>query len=349
MSPERIIAAIEDFAPRWLQESWDNTGLQIGFPEGADCTGALLCVDVTEEIIAEAVGLGCNLVVSHHPLIFKGLKSLTGRSAIERAALAAIRAGVAVYSSHTALDSTRGGVSYALAQALGATVVRALDPAEIRRFSLQVICPRDMVGAVRAILAGQESVPEPDAPEAGDKLYSHRPLAAEQSVVDASGLGAVTAALDRLGRGVSYTATPVESNNTALGLGVVADYAEPVSPAAFLARVKEVCGTPAVRCNLAFSSMISDGAPAIRRIALCGGSGGEFIGKARAAGADVYLTADVRYHDFADNRSGMGILDVGHFESEKCAKDIFYHVLTKKFPNFAVYYSKIEKNPVQYL
>lgn len=349
MSPEKVIAAIEDFAPRRLQESWDNTGMQIGFPQGADCTGALLCVDVTEDIIAEAVERGCNLVVSHHPLIFKGLKSLTGANATERAALGAIRAGVAVYSSHTALDSTCGGVSYALAAALGADVVRALEPAEIRLYQLRVICPRDMSAAVRAILAGRETVPAPAAASDSASMIDHRPLTSEQAVVDSAELEAVTAALDRLGDGVTYTAAPLESNNTALGLGVVADYSAPVSPEVFLTRVKEVCGTPAVRCNLAFSQMVADGTHAIRRIALCGGAGGEFIGKARAAGADVYVTADVRYHDFADNRSGMGILDVGHFESEKCAKDIFYHVLTKKFPNFAVYYSKIEQNPVQYL
>lgn len=348
MSPEKIINAIEDFAPRWLQESWDNTGLQIGFPQGADCTGVLVCVDVTEEIIAEAIERGCNLVVSHHPLIFKGMKSLTGRSISERAALAAIRAGVAVYSSHTALDSTRGGVSYALAAMLGAKVLRALEPAEIRQYSLQVICPRDMSATVRAFLAGEETAAAPEVePVMG--LYEHRPLTSEQAVVDASRLRIVTAALDRLGGSVSYTAAPLESNNTALGLGVVADYAEPVTPEVFLAKVKEVCGTPTVRCNLAFRSMLANDSVLIRRIALCGGAGGEFISKARTAGADVYVTADVRYHDFADNRSGMGILDVGHFESEKCAKDIFYHVLTKKFPNFAVYYSKIEKNPVQYL
>ena len=347
MSPDKVINAIEEFAPRYLQESWDNTGLQVGFPEGADCTGVLLCVDVTEDIIAEAAERGCNLVVSHHPLIFKGLKSLTGRTIAERAVLAAVRSGVAVYSSHTALDSTRGGVSYVLASELGAEVVRALAPAEIRRYSVNVICPREFSATVRAILAGEQAeVPQP-APLTNP--LEHRALTSEQAVVSSQQLAQCTAALDALGSNVSYTATPVESNNTALGLGVVAEFPEAISPAAFLARVKEVCGTPAVRCNLAFGQMMSDDSPAIRRIALCGGSGGEFIGAARAAGADVYVTADVRYHDFADNRTGMAILDVGHFESEKCAKHIFHHVLTKKFPNFAVYYSKIEQNPVQYL
>lgn len=128
MQVKDVISAIESFAPPALQESWDNTGLQTGAPE-AECTGVLICLDPTEEVVAEAVSRGCNLVVSHHPLLFRGLKHITGATPVERTVVAAIRAGVAIYSSHTALDSTRGGVSYAIARSLGARVERVLHPA----------------------------------------------------------------------------------------------------------------------------------------------------------------------------------------------------------------------------
>ena len=128
MQVKDVISAIESFAPPALQESWDNTGLQTGDPE-ARCTGVLICLDPTEQVVAEAVSRGCNLVVSHHPLLFRGLKHITGATPVERTVVAAIRAGVAIYSSHTALDSARGGVSYAIARSLGAQVESVLHPA----------------------------------------------------------------------------------------------------------------------------------------------------------------------------------------------------------------------------
>ncbi|MDE6120336.1 MAG: Nif3-like dinuclear metal center hexameric protein, partial [Muribaculaceae bacterium] len=133
------------------------------------------------------------------------------------------------------------------------------------------------------------------------------------------------------------------------GLGVVAEFPENITAATLIEKIKKCFGTRCVRANQAFASAAACPETAIRRIALCGGSGGEFIPQALRAGAQVYITADVRYHDFADHREDIGILDIGHFESEACAKDIFYHLLTKKFPNFAVRYSKSENNPVHYL
>lgn len=128
MQVKDVISAIESFAPPALQESWDNTGLQTGDAE-AECTGVLICLDPTEEVVAEAVRRECNLVVSHHPLLFRGLKHITGATPVERTVVVAIRAGVAIYSSHTALDSARGGVSYAIARSIGARVERVLRPA----------------------------------------------------------------------------------------------------------------------------------------------------------------------------------------------------------------------------
>lgn len=258
-----IIQAIEDFAPLRLQEPWDNTGLQVG-DASAECTGVLVCVDVTEGVIAEACRRGCNMVVSHHPLLFKGLKSITGATVVERAVISALRSGVAIYSSHTAMDSTRGGVSHEMARRLGAAVTAVLSPA-----------------------AGSDG---------------------------------------------------------SVGLGVVAEFDVPITRRLFLDRVKAAFGSPVVRSTQPIASDVE-----LRRIAMCGGAGGEFIAKAVAAGAQAYISSDTRYHDFVDFRDSIWLIDIGHFESECCTKDIFYRVISEKIPNFAVYYSDTEDNPIKYI
>ncbi len=254
-----IISALSRVAPLSLQESWDNSGLQVGDITQA-CTGVLLALDPTPEVVAEAVARGCNMVLTHHPLLFRGLKCLAGDTRVEQAVIAAVRAGVVVCSWHTALDSAPAGVSYEMAQRLGAVVFATL------------------------------------------------------------------------------TSSPTGAG----GLGVVADLPQPLSAVDFVAKVKSAFGSHPYRC-----SAVPDGA--IKRIAICGGSGGEFIPTAVTAGADAFITADVRYHDFVDHGNDIFIVDIGHFESENCAKDIFYHVITEKFPNFAVCYSELEKNPINYL
>lgn len=255
-----IIAAVSSRAPLGLQESWDNSGLQVGDAAQA-CTGVLLALDPTEAVVAEAIGRGCNLVITHHPLLFRGLKRISGESAVERTVIAAIRAGVVIYSSHTALDSAIGGVSAEMAMHLGAEVAAPLQPT---------------------------------AP------------------------GAST------------------------GLGVIAELPEAMDAAGFVELVHKAFGASPVRGSVPVPGRFT-------RIALCGGSGGEFISAAIEAGAAAYVTADVRYHDFVDHGADIFILDIGHFESESCAKDIFYRAITEKFANFAVYYSQLETNPINYL
>lgn len=257
-----IINEIERLAPPALQESWDNTGWQL-LPVGTDeeCRSLTVCVDVTPEVVDETIAAGSNLIVSHHPLIFKGLRSLTGATPQQRALLAATRAGVAIYSSHTALDSADGGVNTTLARRLG--------------------------------------------------LVASSPLAPTAP-------GAAT------------------------GLGAVGNLAEPMSREEFIGHVKRVYGSPRVRVTRGTGRPIS-------RVALCGGSGGEFITAAIAAGADAYVTSDVRYHDFLDHGREILIVDTGHFESENCTKSIFSEIISEKFPNFAVRMSTCEHNPVDYI
>ncbi|MCM1137918.1 MAG: Nif3-like dinuclear metal center hexameric protein [Muribaculum sp.] len=259
-----IISAIETIANPSLQEPWDNTGWQL-LPMDPDspCSGVLTCLDVTPEVISEAKDGGFNLIISHHPLIFKGIKHLTGATQVETSVIEAIRSGIGVYSSHTALDSAPQGVSHRLG---------------------------DLLGLVDAhVLAPQSGSPD-------------------------------------------------------TGLGIIGNFPTPLTRAEVVSRVKEVYGSPVVRC--------SSGAHAsemVNTLALSSGSGGEFIPLAMSSGADAYITSDTRYHDFVDYGKNIFIIDTGHFESEKCTKSIFSTIISEKFPNFAVRMSEIEKNPVNYV
>lgn len=356
-----IISALEEYAPLSLQEQWDNSGLQVGLPPEAEgeCSGILLCLDVTPAIIAEAVRRGCNLVVSHHPLIFKGLKSVAGRNISETTVAAAIRAGVAVYSSHTALDSTIGGISYEMARRLGASPVRVLSPVKVPVVSMVVTCPRQMAQDVRLILLDSDALRcdyfdiDSEAANAAtsadfpENVLSHTPLCRVDAKVKASSVAALSASLSDMpgGEQVKVDIVPLDGTDRCVGLGLVAVFQEPISGSQLLALLKERFACASVRASRGY-----DPDAKLRRIALCGGAGGEFVKLAAASGAQAYISADIRYHDFAENASSpMAIFDIGHFESEICAKDIFYHLIKNKFPNFAVYFSEEEVLPIQYL
>lgn len=362
MKLSAIIDAIEDFAPLSLQEKWDNSGLQIGLPDGnGEVTGVLICLDTTEAIVAEAKSRGCNLIVSHHPLIFKGFRHLTGSTPQECAAAAAIRDGIAVYSAHTSLDSTLDGVSYAMASILGAETGSVIEPAGVEYYTVSVICPRRQSSDVRLVLLDSEqactyadvdgestSVFAADFdPVAGIDLR-HEPLTEVKVDVDSLRLGKVLRALagmpgyDRM----KVTVVALRQRADQYGLGVYATLpGNGMTGSEFVAALRKAFGTPCIKASASYSPD-----KIIRRIALCGGSAPDFIGQAARTGVDAYVTADVRYHDFANCADmDMTVFDVGHFESEYCAKDIFYHVITKKFANFAVYKSETETNPVNYL
>lgn len=261
-----IIEIINRFAPLSYQESWDNSGVQVG-DVNDECTGVLLCVDPTEGRVAEAIAHGCNLIVSHHPLLFRGLKQIVGETQVQRTVIAAIRGGVTIYSAHTSLDSTVGGISARMALMLGVVVDKVLSPT-------------------------------------------------------------------------------VDEN---VGLGVVGHFEQAVTAAELVDKVKRAFGSPVCRCTGAACDKGGAESAYITKVAMCGGAGGEFIPLAVAAGAQAYITSDTRYHDFVDYQKDIFLIDIGHFESERCAKDIFYEVISEKIPNFAVRKSNEENNPINYL
>ena len=355
MNIRYIIAALEELAPPSIQESWDNSGLQVGLPAEGDgeVHGVLTCLDVNEARIAEAVAKGCNMVVSHHPLIFKGLKHITDTSVAERAVAAAIRAGVAVYSAHTSLDSAAHGISEGIAQLLGAQASGVLQPIDMPMVKITAVCRREDADDVRLLLLGTE----PEILESaetrvttrhnGDATFDiiHTPLTSIEVTVPQNRVRAITSALQSYdGHGQVTVSTEVLAERTAYGLGQVLVYDEPLTMAAFRERVRDAFGCKAVRCSNAAADDVQ-----VRRFAVCGGSGGEFIPLAISRGMDAYVSADIRYHDFADHGDALAIFDVGHYESEICAKNIISRFLQNKFRNFAVYTAENESNPVNYI
>ncbi len=261
-----ITTAIEQYAPLRLQEEWDNAGIQVGNPD-AEVTGVLLCTDATEAVVAEAIDRGMNLVISHHPLIFHGLKKIMGRTPVERTVAMAIKHDITIYSAHTNMDSAWQGVSFRMAEKLGMTDVQFLDANAVPPYG--------------------------------------------------------------------------EQESTTAGCGVIGNI-EPAMALQVLERVKEAFEVGAVRYSGNVSREVS-------RIALCGGAGGFLLDKAVELGAELYVSADMRYHDFMDNNQRILIADIGHYESEHYTKEIFLEIIQKKNPTFAVAFAKNETNQVKYL
>lgn len=359
-----IVRALEEFAPPALQEDYDNSGMQVG-SRSAACTGVLLCVDVTPATIDEAVARGCNLVVSHHPLIFKGLKSLTGATPQQVAVMDAIAAGVSVYSCHTSLDNTVGGVSHEMARLLGVSDVRLLERLRHRMMKLITMVPHGDVETVRMALfeAGAGSLGDYDScsfgvrgegtfraldganPYVGDIKEMHvEPETRLEVLLPAWRKGQVEDALlsSHPYEEPAYDFIMLENESGHWGSGVVGNLDTPISPSELIGRVKAAFGSPMARTT-AF-----DPDTTLRRIAMCGGSGVFLIPAAIAARAQAIVTSDVKYHDFVDYADRILIIDIGHYESEQCTKEIFYHVISKKFPNFAIHYAEKEKNPINY-
>lgn len=361
-----IVNAIESFAPPALQEGYDNSGLIIG-NRNEECTGALITVDVTPAVVEEAKSLGFNLIVAHHPLIFKGLKRLNGSTPQEIAVIEAVRTGIAVYACHTSLDSAPGGVSQEMARMLGMENVEPLDSPTDKLLKLQVFVPDDCVDEVSMALfdAGAGQIGNYDSCAYSVKgTGSFRALSGANPYVGAVGevhtenetavqmvlpewrRRQVEAALRQVHpyEEPAYEFVSLINARPMTGLGAIGNLSEPMTMEQFVAKVKHTFDSPVARCNNFPDDFL------IRRVALCGGSGASLIPLAMAKGATAMLTSDVKYHDFVDTpASSFLIVDIGHHESENCSKRIIFDIISEKFPNFALRYSSADVNPIKYL
>jgi dinuclear metal center YbgI/SA1388 family protein len=359
-----VASVIEAFAPLGLQEEYDNSGLLVGNP-AEPVSSILVSLDVTSLVIDEAIAIGANLIVAHHPVIFNGLKRLTGSSETERVVMKAIKHGISIYCAHTNLDSTWGGVSHAMANALGLVDVNVLSPATNQLVKLITFAPVDAAEKVRAALfnAGAGSIGNYDEcsfnlsgfgtfrggensnPFVGDKgkVHSEHELRIEVIVPKVYLKPCINTLIETHPyEEVAYDVYPLENINPRVGLGVVGEFVEPMNERDFLLLLKAVFNSSAIRHSALTNRLI-------KRVALCGGSGIGLLKQAIGQKADAFVTADIKYHNFFEPENRAIIIDIGHYESELFAIDIFYELLTKKIPNFAIQKSRLNSNPINYL
>jgi dinuclear metal center YbgI/SA1388 family protein len=359
-----IVAHLESLAPPVYQESYDNAGLLTG--SGAwECTGVLTTLDVTEEVVREAVTRGCNLIVAHHPIIFGGLKKISSGNYVGRAVIAAIKGDIAVYAIHTNLDNMiAGGVNGRIAEKLGLLGGRALQPSTGTLQKLYCFVPIDHVEKVRAAIfaagaghigeysecsysvkgagtfkGGPGTQPFVGTPgvrhtEEEVRLEMILPVHLSRTVVQAM----ITA---HPYEEPAYDLVSLANTHPGIGAGLVGELPEALEEKVFLDRLREVFGVPVIRHTRLTGQLV-------KRVAVCGGAGSFLISKALAAGANFYVTSDVKYHEFFDANDRLVLADIGHFESEQFTIDLLFQVLREKFHNFAILKSETKTNPISY-
>lgn len=364
MKIKEVISALERFAPLPLQDGFDNAGLQIGLTD-AEATGALLCLDVTEAVVDEAIKLGFNLIVSHHPLIFKGYKSITGRDYIERCILKAIRNDIVIYSAHTNLDNAPGGVNYKIAEKIGLKNVSILDPKEECLLKLVTFVPQAQADEVRKALfqAGCGCIGNYDScsynlegegtfraqeganPFCGEIGELHREAEVRiETILPAFKKAAVVKALLAAHpyEEPAFDLYPLKNTWAQVGSGVVGELEEPETELEFLKRIKKTFEVGCVKHTRLTGRLI-------QKVALCGGAGAFLLPKAVGVNADVFITGEVRYHEYFSNENSILVAEIGHYESEQYTKEIFYSIIQEACPGLDVQMTRINTNPIKYL
>ncbi len=364
MNVKFITDLIEAEAPLALQESYDNAGLLVGSKE-MEVTAVLISIDVTEDVINEAIRKNCNLIVSHHPLIFTGLKRLTGQNEVQRCVIKAIKNDIAIYAAHTNLDNVLGGVSGKMADKIGLNNRQVLIAKPDMLLKLVTFVPKLHAYGVREALfeAGAGHIGNYDAcsfnvegigtfrgnedahPFVGQPGVLHSesevrlevilPVYLKHKVVEAL-------IQSHPYEEPAYDLFPLQNVWNQFGAGILGELPEAVDEFEFLGKLKSIFNIAVIRHTGLLNKKI-------RKVALCGGSGSSLISAAIGAGADVYISGDFKYHEFFEAENHILIADIGHFESEQFTKDIFYEIITKKMPTFAVQISDINTNPINYL
>jgi dinuclear metal center YbgI/SA1388 family protein len=363
MQLSRIIASLENWAPSVLQETYDNAGLLTGDPL-QDCTGVICALDVTENIISEAIGNSCNLIVAHHPFLFTPLKKITGSTAVERTLIQAIKHDIAVYAIHTNLDNVLHGVNGKIADRLGIIQRQVLEPKANTLRKLYTFVPVASMESVRSALfkAGAGHIGQysecsfsseghgtfkasagtaPFVGKVGER-HTEKELKLEvifpfylQKNIISSLKGAHPY------EEVAYDVVQLENTHEVTGSGLIGHLQNPMSEKEFLMLVKKQFETPLIRHTALRNRTVN-------KVALCGGAGSFLARKAKAAGADAYLSADFKYHEFFEGDENMILCDIGHFESEQFTMDLLVEHLTGNFPTFAIRKSVVSTNPVRY-
>ena len=364
MQLNEITTYLETIAPLSYQESYDNAGLLVGSPK-QEVNQALITLDVTEAVMDEAISTKCDLIIAHHPLIFGGIKKLNGKNEVERCVIKAIQNDIAIYAAHTNLDSVIGGVNSKICEKLGLQNCKVLSPAEGQLKKLVTFIPFEHAEKVQKALfevgAGHignydscaYTVPgkgsfrgnEASNPFVGEKGEVHYENELRFETIFPKHLqGKVISALLQAHpyEEVAYDIYPLDNANPQVGIGMIGELAKGMSETKFLKETKKIFGTGAIR----HSPLLGKN---VKKVAVCGGAGSFLIRQAINAKADVFVTGDLKYHQFFEAEGKIVLADIGHFESEQFTKEVFYELLTKNLSKFAVHLSEINTNPVNYL
>ncbi|MCQ2319819.1 MAG: Nif3-like dinuclear metal center hexameric protein [Bacteroidales bacterium] len=363
MTVKEILSCLTRVAPLSWQENYDNAGLQVG-DENAEVSKALIALDVTEALVDEAIAKSCNLIVSHHPLIFKGLKRLTPKSPIERAVMKAIKNDITIISMHTNLDNSYLGVNCRLGEMLGLKNLHVLQPMNGRLMKLVVFSPADYAEKVRSAIfeAGAGCIGNYDSCSfnaaglgsfrAGEEAH---PFVGEQgelhfedevrieTIVPDHLLNRVISAMLKVHpyEEVAYDVYQLQNDSPLVGSGMIGEFENEMPEMDFLDLVSETIGTPCLRHSALTGGMI-------KRVALCGGAGSFLLGDAKSAQADAFLSADMKYHEFFEPDGDILLVDGGHFETEQFTKELIRDLIKKNFSTFAAEIAETNTNSVHY-
>jgi dinuclear metal center YbgI/SA1388 family protein len=358
-----VVKYLETFAPPALQESYDNSGMLTGKGEW-ECTGIMTALDGIPAVIEEAIERKCNLVVVHHPIIFKGLKKINGKNYVERSVILALKNDIAIYAIHTNLDNVKKGVNTKIAEKIGLINTTILQPHDQQLKKLITFAPVDKAESLRQVLfdkgAGhlgkysecsfsQEGTgtfkPEEGAdPFVGKigKRHEEREIKIEiifPAYLQDKIIPAMIEAHPY--EEVAYDIIALGNHLSDVGSGLVGELTDPLEESAFLQSVKSAFGLSVIRHTKLRKKPI-------KKVAVCGGAGSFLLPAALSHQADVYITSDIKYHEFFDADEQLLLIDMGHFESEQFTIDLLHDLLSKKFINFAVRKTEINTNPVHY-
>jgi len=358
-----IIDRLERLAPPAYQESYDNSGLITGSPE-MEITGAIICLDSTEPVIDEAIKAGYNLVIAHHPIVFSGIKKLNGKNYVERVMIKAIKNDIAIYAIHTNLDNVQNGVNKMICDRIGLSKTRILAPKSAILKKLVTYCPEKEADKIKNALfeAGAGNIGnysecsfgvkgtgtfmgnDHSHPVIGQKGVRHSEAEERIEVVFESYLQAkIVGALKSVHsyEEVAYDIYQLDNQYQNIGSGMVGEFEQAMEKQQFLAHLKLVMQTGSIR----YTSFNNN---EIRKVAVCGGSGSFLLPNAIGAGADAFVTADFKYHQFFDSAGKIMITDIGHYESEQFTKELIYNFLKQNFTTFALRLSEHNTNPINY-
>jgi dinuclear metal center YbgI/SA1388 family protein len=363
MKIKEIISCIESFAPLSFQESYDNSGLITGDPT-RETKKALLCIDVTEEVIDEAIKLKCGLIISHHPIIFRPIKKLSVDNYVNRCIIKAIRHNISLYAAHTNIDAVHQGVNARICAKIGLENTQVLVPRAEELRKLVFFVPLNHADKVRKKVfeAGAGHIGNYDQcsfnlqgngtfrgsedtnPFVGEKskFHTEKEIRVETIYPVHRESAIIRAMLDSHPyEEVAYDIYPLANLYNQAGTGMVGELHEPLSEAIFLKRLKKVFRAGIIRHSPLLGKKI-------KKVAVCGGSGSQFLDQAINCRAGIYITSDIRYHQFFDADGKIIIADIGHWESEQFTTELFYELILKNFPKFALHFSEVNTNPVNY-